>query len=358
MKALKIILGIIFFPITILILIWKSQKLSKKAKIIITAIWYVIMIISMISGKPHQKDTPSSSPSTKSDQSLNVLNTTTSETDKTIITEVTTIKTESEKHLYDEIEIKDAIGEDNKKHGEFVLIKADSKDCTESALEDVYFNFFKKHDYNWIALIYNDKDDNSGIYFNIAMIQVNAHFTVDDKDVYHVDAGEEPNQIIYTPNEDGSSFNKRVVSEEETDEETVIAEEETIEETDISVETTTESNNNSSTSDIEKQIKKYLSEYTGTTLDKLTLNDDYGTEEDGDYVALVYLTWDVKNTVKTSKEVLKLYSSDMAARIYTDVPSIQELCIFWTVSYHDSTAKISFERKSQGMVYTDEIYGF
>lgn len=39
----KIVLGVIFFPITIYILIWKS-KLSKKVKIILTVIWSVIFL--------------------------------------------------------------------------------------------------------------------------------------------------------------------------------------------------------------------------------------------------------------------------------------------------------------------------
>lgn len=51
MKALKIILGIIFFPIAVYIIIWKSQKLSKKVKIALTAAWTVfLLILSSFSG--------------------------------------------------------------------------------------------------------------------------------------------------------------------------------------------------------------------------------------------------------------------------------------------------------------------
>ena len=42
-SVVKIVLGIVFFPITIYILIWKS-KLSKKVKIILTVIWSVIFL--------------------------------------------------------------------------------------------------------------------------------------------------------------------------------------------------------------------------------------------------------------------------------------------------------------------------
>ena len=46
MKALKIILGIIFFPITVYILIWKSQKMNKKVKIILTAVWTFFVLVA------------------------------------------------------------------------------------------------------------------------------------------------------------------------------------------------------------------------------------------------------------------------------------------------------------------------
>lgn len=42
-SVVKIVLGIVFFPITVYILIWKS-KLSKKVKIILTVIWSAIFL--------------------------------------------------------------------------------------------------------------------------------------------------------------------------------------------------------------------------------------------------------------------------------------------------------------------------
>ena len=69
---------------------------------------------------------------------------------------------------------------------------------------------------------------------------------------------------------------------------------------------------------------------------------------------MVYLTWDQKNSGNTSKKMLDLYSSDMAARMYDDMPEIQELAVFWTVPYlNNGSAKISFERSNSGMKYTD-----
>lgn len=109
---------------------------------------------------------------------------------------------------------------------------------------------------------------------------------------------------------------------------------------------------------VKNQILAYIDEnYTLTDLDDITVNEDMGTDEDGDYVVLVNLTWNQKNKGSTSQEMLDLYSSDMAARTYKDLPEVQELCIFWTVPYlNDGKAKISFERTDGGMVYTDKAF--
>ena len=109
---------------------------------------------------------------------------------------------------------------------------------------------------------------------------------------------------------------------------------------------------------VKNQILAYIDEnYTLTDLDDITVNEDMGTDEDGDYVVLVNLTWNQKNKGSTSQEMLDLYSSDIAARTYKDLPEVQELCIFWTVPYlNDGKAKISFERTDGGMVYTDKVF--
>lgn len=109
---------------------------------------------------------------------------------------------------------------------------------------------------------------------------------------------------------------------------------------------------------VKTQIQEYIDEYYDSTdLDSLTVNPNLGTDEDGDYIVLVYLTWNTKNSGKMSKEMLDMYSSDMAARLYDDIPEIQELALFWTVPYlNDGSAKLSFERVEGGMKYSDVIF--
>ena len=111
-----------------------------------------------------------------------------------------------------------------------------------------------------------------------------------------------------------------------------------------------------------EQIEKILNdriteEYSKTDIDRITINDDLGTEEDGDYIALVYLTWNVKNSGKTSKEMLELYSSDLAATLAKSNDTVKGLAIFWTVPYLDDSAKCSYERTANGFAKSDMQWG-
>ena len=169
---------------------------------------------------------------------------------------------------------------------------------------------------------------------------------------------------LLAPTSDDTDVKKNTESESET---TLIESQETekftesreTKDTEKTVESEVTENTEISEYDkVKTQIKSYINaNYTNTILDDLTVNDDLGTDADGDYVVLVNLTWNQKNTGKTSQEMLDMYSSDMAARIYQDMPEVQELCIFWTVPYlNDGTAKISFERKDNGMAYMDKVF--
>lgn len=81
-----------------------------------------------------------------------------------------------------------------------------------------------------------------------------------------------------------------------------------------------------------QKIEKILTDritkqYTMTQIDRITINDDLGTDADGDYIALVYLTWNQKNTGKTSKKMLEMYSSDLAATLGEQNSSVNEIAI-------------------------------
>lgn len=97
--------------------------------------------------------------------------------------------------------------------------------------------------------------------------------------------------------------------------------------------------------------------YTYCDITELTINEDLGTEEAEDYIALVYITWNQKNSGTMSREVLEMYSNDLAYRIDQDKKEIQEVAIFWTVPYlNNAQAKWSFERKDDGMYLSDNVF--
>ena len=108
---------------------------------------------------------------------------------------------------------------------------------------------------------------------------------------------------------------------------------------------------------IKDKVKEYVKQYNGTDINNITVNPHLGTEKDGDYVVLVRLTWNVMNKGERSMKMLEMYSSDMAANMYKDLPEVQELAVFWTVPYlNNGNAKVSFERANGGMAFTDKVF--
>lgn len=112
---------------------------------------------------------------------------------------------------------------------------------------------------------------------------------------------------------------------------------------------------------IQKEIQDYATNiitenYTKTDIREIAINENAGTEEDGDYIILVRLTWNVKNSGSMSKEMLEMYSSDFAARIGSDQSAVNEVAIFWTVPYLDNaSAKWAYERSGEGMYLSDNM---
>ena len=132
------------------------------------------------------------------------------------------------------------------------------------------------------------------------------------------------------------------VAETTTEAETAIAETEELTEQDV----------------IEKILRDRISDqYSNTVIDSITINDNAGTSEDGDYIALVNLTWNVKNSGATSKKMLQMYSDDLAATLANENDTVQEIAIFWKVPYLNDNAKCSYERKSGGFAYMDMMWG-
>lgn len=108
---------------------------------------------------------------------------------------------------------------------------------------------------------------------------------------------------------------------------------------------------------IQTLTDRITSEYWQTDIDNITVNANLGTEEvDDDYIALVRLTWNVKNSEDTSKEMINMYSRDLAAYIAETNSHVQEIVIFWEIPYLDVNAKLSYERQNGYMYESDAMW--
>lgn len=111
--------------------------------------------------------------------------------------------------------------------------------------------------------------------------------------------------------------------------------------------------------DIEKTIKDRVSdEYSRTVIKKIDINENLGTDDEDDYIVLPHLKWDVENKPKMTREMLEMYSDDLAATLAKHT-NITEITIFWEVPYHlegNNVAKMSYSRSGDGMAIGEKWY--
>jgi len=109
-------------------------------------------------------------------------------------------------------------------------------------------------------------------------------------------------------------------------------------------------------SEIEALIKDRINDddYKNTKLDRITINENLGTDTPNDYIALVYFEFDIQNTRKTGNEVMRMYSDDLVATLAENgVTDISEAVIFWEDEYNNRTVKYAFEYRNGGFYITD-----
>ena len=110
---------------------------------------------------------------------------------------------------------------------------------------------------------------------------------------------------------------------------------------------------------IENSARQICAEnYKSTAISDITVNENLGTDAEGDYILLVDLTWNVKNSKDTTKKMLAMYSEDFAARIGADLQNVSEITVFWKVPYYsktDTVVKYTYTRKDNGMYQTDAM---
>ncbi|QWT53816.1 hypothetical protein [Eubacterium sp. MSJ-33] len=87
-------------------------------------------------------------------------------------------------HIYDNAQVRDVInGSGNAKIGEYSIVKASSSEITDDVLNDWYFNYVKKNNYNYCMIVYTDMDG-VGVYSSSGMVVKDAGLDIDSNGVY------------------------------------------------------------------------------------------------------------------------------------------------------------------------------
>lgn len=114
--------------------------------------------------------------------------------------------------------------------------------------------------------------------------------------------------------------------------------------------------------EIEETIRSRAKEkYEDANITKLQIFDetDDGTDN---YTVMVYLDWSRKNKSDTAKDMLKMYSSDLAATIGNENEDVNTIRIYWRIPYlQENGNKVGngenywiYTRDTNGMTLKDE----
>lgn len=120
----------------------------------------------------------------------------------------------------------------------------------------------------------------------------------------------------------------------------------------------------STDSDREKIVSQSISShvsstYTYTTVENVNVNSNAGTSDPDDFIVLVDLRWDQKNSISTSQSMLEMYGDDLAATLAAEYSDASEITLFWEVPYlleNSVCAKYSYSC-SGGKAYRTETTG-
>lgn len=110
--------------------------------------------------------------------------------------------------------------------------------------------------------------------------------------------------------------------------------------------------------DIKTGIRDYIiARHKNVEVDRITINKDFGTEAEDDYIALIYLTSNDSNSELDPGSLLEMYSEDIADTVAMARKDIQEICFFWTAPLlNNASGKCSYERDETGMTAIDIVW--
>lgn len=112
---------------------------------------------------------------------------------------------------------------------------------------------------------------------------------------------------------------------------------------------------------IVEQIEEIVSnDLNRTEIDRININENMG-REDGSFVVLIDLIYDIKNSKSSTKETIEMFSSHIFASI-VDPELVSDGAIFWQVPFHETKpnevlAKFSFiEEDGKALIKEESFY--
>ncbi|EOW9530430.1 hypothetical protein ACO11K_004252 [Bacillus cytotoxicus] len=109
-------------------------------------------------------------------------------------------------------------------------------------------------------------------------------------------------------------------------------------------------------SNIENEAESIVKDLMSISVKKIEVNENLGTDNPDDYILLLYLSFDAKNTKQTTKEMIEMYNNEIGAKVGKSLNNVQELAIFWEVPYHQkdiNLAKANLERVGDKMKFKE-----
>lgn len=99
--------------------------------------------------------------------------------------------------------------------------------------------------------------------------------------------------------------------------------------------------------------------YLGVVIDSIEVNENLGTDAEGDYILLAYVTFDMKNKADTALNTISLQAEDFAALTGTEQPDVSEVV---TTRMHPFTCgdqnfayRLVCQRSGDGMTIVDKL---
>lgn len=110
--------------------------------------------------------------------------------------------------------------------------------------------------------------------------------------------------------------------------------------------------------DIEEKVKDITRDFNSTSAKEIKVNENMATDDPHDYIVLVYLSFDAKNSKKTTRDMINMYNNELGAQL-AKVSEVGELTVFWEVPYHledENSAKANLKRNGDNMFFEEEWY--